>query len=105
MIYIDNHERYGLMVSSEIPLTSKTDYIIGYIDVAIDYGRGSPSLYVEAKPKIKSFGETLRQIRTYKNYRDYNVKYVIYSPDTRFKAAFESQGIKFVTPSDIGINM
>lgn len=61
------------------------------------------NINVEAKPKIKSFGETLRQINTYRSYTD-NSTYVIYSPDTRFKAAFESQGIKFITPSDLGIN-
>lgn len=59
---------------------------------------------IEVKPKIKSFGETLRQINTYKSFNP-NAKYIIYSPDTRFKAAFESQGITFITPSDIGINM
>lgn len=59
---------------------------------------------IEVKPKIDSFGKTLRQINTYREY-DHRAIYVIYSPDTRFKAAFESQGIKFITPSDIGIRM
>lgn len=61
-------------------------------------------LNIEAKPIIKSFGETLRQINTYKVFNP-KAKYIIYSPDTRFRAAFESQGIKFITPADLGINM
>jgi len=61
------------------------------------------SINIEVKPKIKSFGETMRQINTYKEFDKYPM-YVIYSPDVRFKAAFESQGVKFITPSDLGIN-
>jgi hypothetical protein len=56
---------------------------------------------IEVKPKIKSFGETLRQINTYRTC--FSGIYVIYSPDVRFKAAFESQGVRFITPSDLGI--
>jgi len=64
---------------------------------------GHWNVNVEVKPKIRSFGETLRQINTYRSYTK-NDTFVIYSPDTRFKSAFESQGIIFVTPSDLGIN-
>ncbi len=62
--------------------------------------RNSISINVEVKPKIDSFGETLRQINTYKTYIPDDI-FVIYSPDTRFKEAFEIQGIKFITPSEI----
>lgn len=89
-------------VESELPITTKNDYIIGYIDIAISCRRGDfPPLilFVEVKPKIKSFGETLRQIRTYKNYR--NTPCIIYSPDTTFKNAFDSQKIPIITPSDL----
>jgi hypothetical protein len=105
LILDEEVDEYRMNIQSELPITTKTEYIIGYIDVVLEAGRTNPNIFVEAKPKIKSFGETLRQIRTYMNYRNFNVRYVIYSPDTRFKAAFESQGIRFVTPSDIGIKM
>jgi len=59
-------------------------------------------LYIEVKPTIKSFGETLRQINTYRSYTE-DAIFCIYSPDTTFKAAFENQGIKFITPSDLGL--
>jgi hypothetical protein len=62
---------------------------------------GNEIINIEVKPKIRSFGETLRQINTYKTYSD--GIYIIYSPDTRFKAAFETQGIKIITPSDLGL--
>lgn len=103
IVFGEDIEESKINVESEIPLSTKNEFIIGYIDIIIDCGRYDPSIYVEAKPKIKSFGETLRQIRTYMNYRNYNVRYVLYSPDTRFKAAFESQGITFLTPSDLGL--
>jgi len=59
---------------------------------------------IEVKPKIKSFGETLRQINTYRECNP-NALYILYSPDARFKDAFETQGVKLITPNDIGINI
>lgn len=61
------------------------------------------NINIEVKPKIDSFGKTLRQINTYREY-DPLAKYIIYSPDTMFKAAFETHGVKLITPSDLGIN-
>ena len=67
---------------------------------------------VEVKPHIQSFGETMRQLNTYRlhsmivkdigdGFQQYQTaEFVIFSPDTKFKAAFESQGIKFVSPMD-----
>jgi hypothetical protein len=57
---------------------------------------------VEVKPKIKSFGETLRQINTYRETSP-NATYIIYTPDVRFKAAFETQWVKLITPFELGI--
>jgi len=59
-------------------------------------------VYIEVKPTIRSFGETLRQINTYRACTEGAI-YCIYSPDTHFKNAFESQGIKLITPSDLGL--
>jgi len=102
----DEIEDSRIDIDSEVPITTKNDYIIGYIDIAISYklrDRPDRILFVEVKPKIKSFGETLRQIKTYKTYRHFN--YIIYSPDTAFRGAFETQGIPIITPLDLGINM
>ena len=70
--------------------------------------------YIECKPTINSFGETLRQLRTYQNHIQrysarYNPRenhqlfpskweYILFTPDLRFKDAFESQGIKVISP-------
>ena len=61
------------------------------------------TINIEVKPTIKSFGETLRQVNTYASACPGAV-HVIYSPDDRFKEAFESQGIRFITPKDLGLN-
>jgi hypothetical protein len=57
---------------------------------------------IEVKPSIDSFGKTLRQINTYR-VSDPSAIYCIFSPDTRFREAFKTQNVKFVTPEDIGI--
>lgn len=91
-------------IESELPITSKTDFIIGYIDIAISVSRRDSTpiiLFVEVKPKIKSFGETLRQLKTYMNYRKFN--YVVYSPDISFRNAFQTQKIGLFSPSDLGL--
>jgi len=46
----------------------------------------------EVKTKIESFGETLRQINTYKKYLD--GVYVLITPKTPFKKAFEDSNVK-----------
>lgn len=53
-------------------------------------------LYIEVKPVIKSFGETLRQLNTYKHYLHMSKLY-LFTTDLRFKEAFESQGIEVLT--------
>lgn len=56
-------------------------------------------LFIEVKPKITSFGATLRQIRTYQSYCDANERNtILYTYDTQFKEAFESQGIIVINP-------
>jgi hypothetical protein len=81
---------------------------ICYFEMATDHYKVKSdeveSYNIEVKPVIDSFGKTLRQINTYKAYEP-EAKYYIYSPDTRFKAAFESQGVGFITPQDLGIEL
>ena len=52
--------------------------------------------YIEVKPVIRSFGETLRQLNTYKHYLHASKLY-LFTTDLRFKDAFESQGIEVLT--------
>lgn len=56
-------------------------------------------IYIEVKPKIYSFGNTIRQLQKYVEYSKINANQVyLYTPDTTFKSAFESQGFKVITP-------
>jgi hypothetical protein len=72
------------------------------LNPSVEFGFGDfETLYFEAKPKIQSLGELLRQINTYKTYvadrhnsRDV-CRFVVVSPDTRFRSAIEGQGIEF----------
>lgn len=55
--------------------------------------------YIEAKPTVPSFGELLRQLRHYEPYIHHDchqTRLFVCSPDTRFKAALEQQGIGFI---------
>lgn len=100
----------------EHPITVKTRELLpprieGYIDLRVvirrktifkDEGRcflGSERIAVwnfEAKPKIDSLGEVLRQINRYKVFcGDRSVFYVV-SPDARYADVFHQQGIRFL---------
>lgn len=54
--------------------------------------------YIECKPMIYSFGETLRQIQLYKTATPKDSYFILFTPDTKFKKQFESQNITVITP-------
>lgn len=95
-------------VESEIPIVTRNEFIVGYLDIKIsmdDFVKVCgmfiikytfsqiENCYIEIKPYISSFGQTLRQIKTYQNYLPIGDFY-LFTPDKKFKKAFESQGIK-----------
>lgn len=126
-------------VFSETPIKSK-GRTVGYTDIKIVFdidkiykyillhrskeeafkireAYGYLHIYLEAKPKVYSFGETLRQLVRYQDFliqqifREKSAIYIsseerrkiklivyLYTPDTTFKSAFESQGFKVITP-------
>ena len=100
-----------IKISSEVPIFGYNSFIIGYWDVVIEFARSielgdgvkvifpaHEPYHIEVKPKISSFGQTLRQLKTYMSYQKGNASIILYTPDTRFKNAFESQGICVVSP-------
>jgi hypothetical protein len=101
-----------LNLASEVPIFSSPRFIVGYWDIVInpiprhDMETGThiifkelPTYYIEVKPQIRSFGQTLRQLTTYQTYTtNPHRKIVLFTPDLRFKDAFESQGIRVVSP-------
>lgn len=85
---------HDLKIESEYPIMSK-QFIIGYIDIFITptpITCTSKHYAIEVKPTISSFGETLRQLNTYRQYL-HNTKIFLFTCDMGFKSAFESQGI------------
>lgn len=77
-------------------------YNIKKSKLSLDHHHGA-CFYFEVKPTIVSLGEVIRQIRMYETYtidstmhsRRYS-RWFIVSPDNRFKAQIESQGIGFI---------
>jgi len=106
--------RYIKGPNSEVPIKNGkwNNFIVGYWDIVIETvienycsdiielrykNQEERKYYIEVKPKIASFGETLRQLMTYKNYT-HSDNIFLFTPDLRFKEAFESQGIKVISP-------
>jgi hypothetical protein len=109
-----------LKIFLEQPVVTKTDFIVGYVDCVISFNfkTGQTRLHhetnepyefttssvavIEIKTKIDSFGDTLRQINTYKTYSHITKNrflqeaiFIVASPDEKFKLQFESQDIRF----------
>ena len=108
-----------IILKSELPIMSSKTFIAGYVDLAfvgsylINDQEAVKSYYysiyhiVEVKPYIDSFGAVLRQINSYKQFRQNNRKrnekdecYYIFTFDNRFDNQFESQGIKVLHPPE-----
>lgn len=103
-------------IRSETPITANKNFIVGYWDVTImlndpsyhgdyfkrmweGYGKYPKGYYIEVKPRINSFGATLRQLRTYQQYEEASIDNTyLFTGDLRFKEAFEKQGIKIISP-------
>ena len=101
----------------EYPISSRKDYIVGFIDMKVivgyeveltvtenrdrrillpvwDTNEATETYLFEVKPTIPSVGELIRQVRLYQEYE--RGHYVVVSPDDRFASIIESQGIEFL---------
>ena len=103
-----------IKIESEKVITTSKNFIVGYFDIVVDFTTDELSddewahyelkwvdypshLYIEVKPKIASFGATLRQLRTYQEYEPNAVgNTYLFTGDLRFKDAFESQGVQVI---------
>jgi hypothetical protein len=86
------------LIRSELPITTASGFIIGYWDVAY-LNMVGPSIYIEVKPTVDSFGKVLRQINTYRRYQiSHKDIVVLYTDDKRFVDAFESQDVRVISP-------
>ena len=109
--YICNNWVDFVKIESEMPIMGHNRFIIGYLDIKISmnniekvcglftinipFGQVENN-YIEIKTHISSFGQTLRQIRTYQTHLPIGDFY-LFTPDKKFKKAFESQGIEVLT--------
>lgn len=78
--------------------------IVGYVDMLAECSSRVcfPDVAFEVKTSIRSIGETIRQINTYRAYLRSGTRFCIVSPDDRFRAILESQGILFVKAPAVG---
>lgn len=90
------------VVASSCPWVNRYDrYGTPVVDVR--YGNGyDKTIAFEVKTTIRSLGETIRQINTYRAYMRGGTRFCIVSPDDRFRAILESQGILFVKAPAVG---
>lgn len=106
--YISDNWDDFIKIESEVPVTARNGYVVGYLDIKVsmdDFEKkhGVFTLkyqfsqidnnYIEIKPKIYSFGDTLRQIMKYQKHLKKGDFY-LFTDDMKFKNAFVSQGIK-----------
>lgn len=83
-------------------------FIVGFIDYVVNlsfecpdtgaYGMGR--IFFEAKTKIPSLGELLRQLKFYSTYAKFNTRIAVLSTDSTFKKQIEANGFSFVNPED-----
>jgi hypothetical protein len=104
--------QYNESIQPEYVVKTDREFVIGYIDIRAKFDPTftpdrtkwkiiKPMLsnipetvsdfYFEIKTGITSFGETLRQINTYKTFCP--GQYILVTPKTPFKEAFESNGV------------
>lgn len=85
---------YGyIKIQSEVPINPRGGFIIGYLDILVTFLPTKTKYAIEVKPTVSSFGETLRQLNTYKSFFG-NAEFFLCTSDLGFKGAFEDQGIK-----------
>ena len=111
----------AIIINSEVPIKGNNDFINGYWDIEVLIGaiirhirigiedvqnvevlnEIPDRIYIEVKPKIDSFGTTLRQLNTYKSLVGGSSGNIyLFTEDLRFKEQFESQGIKVISPPE-----
>lgn len=112
----------------EKPIVTRNDFIIGFIDMFIEMGFKFPegqrqqekmlkstwtssdeplsiaatvNILIEIKPSIRSVGELIRQIQTYREFREGNTVYVVISKTTAFKDILAQSDIILLNYADV----
>lgn len=112
----------------EKPIVARNDFIIGFIDIFIEVGFDSPTdafqqerllksiwtssneamsidttinILIEIKPSIRSVGELIRQMQTYRQFAEENTVYVVISKTTAFKDILAQSDILLLNYADV----
>lgn len=97
---VNKEDIKGLEIKLEVPVYSDhlRKFIVGFLDAVImfEYKGKYYKFCIEIKSNIDSFGETLRQINTYKNYVEHRSRFVIICPNDKYISAFKSQDIQLI---------
>lgn len=92
-------------VKFEVPIFSDRQhkFMIGFADAVVSFDQPSTwegkdilvprALGIEIKPKVMSFGETLRQINLYRQYLEVNYWALVLSEASSFEEMFEKENI------------
>lgn len=109
----------NIKILLEEPVKSKTDYLLGYIDIILSYNTDyneHQNILIEAKSSFSDYGEVLRQIKTYREYRNDITKLCLitdkfasvdWENDEEFnyyiecEKFFQSQGIYFINFNEL----
>lgn len=111
------------VVTPEKPITSYKDFIIGFIDIFIgigfdQYPRGiidnifssnhtkltihnTIDIVIEIKPSIRSAGELIRQMQTYRQFAQKDTVFVVISKTTAFKDILAQADIILINYADV----
>lgn len=108
-----------ISINHEVPIIqSYNKFVVGFWDIVIRlpfsqtvevvFSNGQKytteclariqQIFIEVKPVVDSYGTTIRQINLYGLHVENNRNICLLTPDTRFKKAFESQGIRVISP-------
>ncbi len=91
----------AIKVRSEVPINAPNKFLVGFWDIVVGGNGGEIIAFIEVKPRITSFGQTLRQLQTYQNYTSISKdKTYLFSKENGFVGAFETQEIKVILLKD-----
>lgn len=76
-----------IKITVEYPVKNENNYLIGFIDLT------AMDVAIEIKPKIRSIGETIRQINFYRNYCKRFSYWIIVTETPNLQEIFASQNI------------
>lgn len=82
----------------ELPVGVTQGRVDGFIDMRVEVMHEhicKDTIYIEVKPTIPSIGALIRQVQKYRAHLRGFSKFIVVSPDDRFKSILQGQQIQF----------